>query len=164
MHDRPPREFALLLRQLPRTGQQPTPQQDARRQRSRRGIASPDRTQSADIEERPVRTRTDFEVMPIRPENRSRYPKDWKLRSRFVRFYRANNRCEWCDAANGHPHPETGKKVVLTTAHVYDHRPESSDLLNLAALCQRCHNRHDAKSRHDRRRQRLNRDQLQLFT
>ena len=27
--------------------------------------------------------------MPIRPENKSRYPKDWKLRSFFVRFVRA---------------------------------------------------------------------------
>lgn len=40
-----------------------------------------------------------------------------------------------------------GSKVVLTTAHVYDHRPEACSLLNLAALCQRCHNRHDAKMR-----------------
>ena len=36
--------------------------------------------------------------MPIRPENKHRYPKDWKLRSRFVRDYRAKGRCEWCGA------------------------------------------------------------------
>ena len=35
---------------------------------------------------------------------------------------------------------------MLTTAHVYDMRPEASDLLNLAALCQRCHNTHDLLS------------------
>lgn len=85
--------------------------------------------------------------MPIRPENRGRYPADWALRSRFVRFYRARNRCEWCQAENGKPHPETGSKVVLTCAHVHDQRPEACSLMNLAALCQRCHNRHDAKAR-----------------
>ena len=46
--------------------------------------------------------------MPIRPEMAARYPKDWKLRSRFVRFYRAKNRCEWCGAENYQPHPITG--------------------------------------------------------
>ena len=85
--------------------------------------------------------------MPIRPEMRSRYPEDWKLRSRFVRFYRAKNRCEKCGAENGKPHPFTGSKVVLTCAHVFDDRPEAASLLNLAAWCQRCHNRHAAKSR-----------------
>ena len=85
--------------------------------------------------------------MPIRPEMRSRYPADWKLRSRFVRSIRARNRCEWCGAENGRPHPQTGSRVVLTCAHVHDDRPEASGLLNLAALCQRCHNRHDAKAR-----------------
>ena len=77
--------------------------------------------------------------MPIRPENAGRYPRDWKLRSRFVRFHRARNRCEWCGAANYEAHPVTGSRVVLTVAHVYDHRPEAASLLNLAALCQRCH-------------------------
>ena len=92
--------------------------------------------------------------MPIRPENRARYPKDWKLRSRFVRFYRAKNHCEWCGAENYQPHPITGSKVILTTAHVHDDRPEASSLLNLAALCQRCHNRHDAKDRQQHRKER----------
>jgi len=90
--------------------------------------------------------------MPIRPENRARYPSDWAARSRFVRFYRARNHCEWCGAENGKPHPVTGSRVVLTCAHVYDHKPESASLLNLAALCQRCHNRHDAKMRHQHRK------------
>lgn len=93
--------------------------------------------------------------MPIRPEMKARYPADWKLRSRFVRFYRAKNRCEWCGAENGKPHPETGSKVVLTAAHVYDHRPEASSLLNLAALCQKCHNGHDAAMRRRNRAERL---------
>lgn len=113
-------------------------------------------------------------TVPIRHEMRSRYPADWKLRSRFVRFYRAKNRCEWCGvpngayrrrgtddfrmslkvaAANGWDASEISK-VVLTVAHVHDHRPEASSLLNLAALCQRCHNRHDAKERASGRRER----------
>ncbi|MEM1189921.1 MAG: hypothetical protein AAGI72_15420 [Pseudomonadota bacterium] len=85
--------------------------------------------------------------MPIRAEMRARYPADWKRRSRFVRFIRAKNHCEWCGAENYKPHPITGGKVILTCAHVYDHRPEAAGLLNLAALCQRCHNRHDQPMR-----------------
>lgn len=55
----------------------------------------------------------------------------------------------------------TGSRVVLTVAHVFDKRPEAASLLNLAALCQRCHNRHDAP---DRRRNRiLNRGQIPLL-
>lgn len=95
--------------------------------------------------------------MPIRAENRHRYPKDWALRSRFVRFYRAKNHCEWCGAKNGDPHPVSGSIVVLTTAHVHDDRPEACSLLNLAALCQKCHNGHDAAARQRRRRARLGR-------
>ena len=51
--------------------------------------------------------------MPIRPEMKARYPKDWKLRSRFIRFYRGHNKCEWCGAENHKPHPITGSKVVF---------------------------------------------------
>lgn len=100
--------------------------------------------------------------MPIRPENRKRYPADWRVRSRYVRFVRGKGRCEWCGAVNGRPHPETGAKVVLTTAHVYDDRPEAASLLNLAGLCQRCHNRHDAAGRLQRRRERNFASQLTL--
>ena len=85
--------------------------------------------------------------MPISAENRKRYPKDWKRRSKFVRFIRARGRCEWCDAENYQPHPVTGGNVVLTAAHIFDMRPEKASLLNLAALCQKCHNTHDAPFR-----------------
>ena len=94
--------------------------------------------------------------MPIRPENRARYPMDWALRSRFVRFVRARGRCErvhvgprivGCGAIHGEPHPVTGSTVVLTTAHVFDARPEAAHLLNLAAWCQKCHNGFDAQER-----------------
>ena len=74
---------------------------------------------------------------------RKGYPKDWKIRSRFIRYYRARNRCEWCGAENGKPHPETGSLVMLTVAHIYNKRPSAASLLNLAALCQRCHLGHD---------------------
>lgn len=100
--------------------------------------------------------------MPIRPEMKARYPKDWKVRSRFVRFTRAKNRCEWCGAENHQPHPVTGSKVVLTTAHVFDHRPEAASLMNLAALCQRCHNRHDAKMRRANAAARKSESQMEI--
>lgn len=112
--------------------------------------------------------------MPIKPENKSRYPADWNARSRFVRFYRARNRCEWCGIENGTSLPpkccgepifderrrclSCGKpepRVVLTAAHVHDHRPEAASLMNLAALCQKCHNRHDAALRRTQRQERL---------
>lgn len=102
-------------------------------------------------------------MSPIRPEMRARYPKDWKARSRFVRFVRARNRCEWCGAENYQPHPITGSKVVLTAAHVFDKRPEAASLLNLAALCQKCHNGHDAKDRHQTIKDRKQKERSPLF-
>lgn len=42
-------------------------------------------------------------------------------------------------------------KVILTVAHL-DHNPVNSHPSNLKALCQRCHNRHDAKHRAETRR------------
>ena len=101
--------------------------------------------------------------MPIRPEKKSWYPSDWKVRSRFVRFVRAKNRCEWCGAENYKPHPITGSKVVLTTAHIYDEIENPHQLLNLAALCQKCHNGYDAQNRADGRAKRRNKNQLLLF-
>lgn len=103
--------------------------------------------------------------MPIRPEKKARYPADWKRRSRFVRFIRARNHCEWCGAKNREPHPDTYSMVVLTAAHVFDHRPEAAGLMNLAALCQRCHNRHDMKMRQQNRiaRSRAESPQIELI-
>ena len=69
--------------------------------------------------------------MPIRKEMRQRYPEDWALRSRFVRFHRAGNRCEWCGVHNYTLREDTGTVVVLTAAHVYDKQPEACGLLNL---------------------------------
>jgi hypothetical protein len=89
--------------------------------------------------------------MPIRPENKARYPNDWKEISQACRG-RAGNRCQGspafpdCRAENGKPHPETGSKVVLTTAHL-DHTPENCAPENLRVWCQRCHNAYDAQMR-----------------
>lgn len=124
--------------------------------------------------------------MPIRPENRKRYPADWpEIRERILA--RAGNKCErcgvknhalggrlpnggWCEAMptgdNGlrNTWPKPGEhaacwvnstrtprtlrivRIVLTIAHL-DHMPENCDPANLQALCQRCHNRLDAKMR-----------------
>lgn len=80
--------------------------------------------------------------MPIRAENRRRYPKEWPLISLTIRAL-AGFKCEWCSAENGKPHPDTGSTVVLTVAHL-DHTPENcAQRSNLAALCQRCHLNYD---------------------
>lgn len=101
--------------------------------------------------------------MPIRPENKARYPKDWAKRSYFVRFIRGKGHCEWCGAKHGEPHPITGSIVVLTTAHVFDDRPEAASLLNLAGLCQKCHNGHDSAKRRQGIRERKWKHQPSLF-
>ena len=95
--------------------------------------------------------------MPIRAEMRDRYPSEWQVISLWVRVC-AGWRCEWCNAEQGKPNPATGSKVVLTVAHVLNDDPADVRPANLAALCQRCHNRHDAagrasgiKRRHDAR-------------
>lgn len=38
--------------------------------------------------------------MPIRPENKARYPKNWPEISRRIRFERAENKCEKCGVPN----------------------------------------------------------------
>lgn len=90
--------------------------------------------------------------MPIRPENRARYPADWKAISLEVRE-RAGWQCEGspaypdCRVVNGCTHPVTGSRVILTVAHL-DHTPENvgapGDRPNLRAWCQRCHLTYDA--------------------
>jgi len=79
--------------------------------------------------------------MPI--DYKEYHPK-WKLISWLIRMRRAGNKCEWCEAENGKPHPKTGSKVVLTVAHI-DHDKTNNRFNNLAALCQRCHLGHDLK-------------------
>ena len=106
--------------------------------------------------------------MPIRPENKHRYPKNWKeIREKILT--RAGQKrdeqgkiinhaaCEWCGSINYEPHYQTCAKVVLTIAHL-DHIPENCEENNLRALCQRCHNSYDAPFRAKNRK--LNKDKL----
>jgi 5-methylcytosine-specific restriction endonuclease McrA len=100
--------------------------------------------------------------MPIKPENRHRYPPDWRA-IRLAILDRAENRCEQCGVPNGvWRNPRTDAwtedaglaetwildgdhvaRIVLTVAHL-DHAPEHNDPANLRALCQRCHLAYDA--------------------
>jgi len=83
--------------------------------------------------------------MPISKAKKKLYPANWKDISWQTRAA-AGNKCELCDAQNGKPHPVTGSKVVLTVHHL-DFNPQNNEKYNLVALCQRCHNRLDAKKR-----------------
>ena len=104
--------------------------------------------------------------MPIKPENRHRYPprKAWqKIRADILA--RAKNCCEHCGVKNYAVGYWNGKRfvtlqhtmqdetfaleceykiirIVLTIAHL-DQMPENNNPQNLAALCQRCHLAHD---------------------
>lgn len=109
--------------------------------------------------------------MPIKAENRARYPKEWTSISAEVRE-RAGWLCEECGVRGGAwgYRDEDGRfhecsrdgfgrdygrppfwfgarriiEIVITVAHL-DHQPENCDPSNLRAWCQRCHLRYDAK-------------------
>ncbi|UHG93457.1 hypothetical protein [Spirosoma oryzicola] len=76
--------------------------------------------------------------------DRKRYPPDWKQISHRIRFIRAGGRCEvkGCGAEHGQPHPVTGKKVKLQTAHL-NRMPEQTTDEQLMAMCPRCHFAYD---------------------
>ena len=100
--------------------------------------------------------------MPIKPENRARYPADWKqIRKRILE--RAGNKCENCGVPNHvYRNRETGDLtsnpmqaetwslvdgdattyIVLTIGHL-DHTLEHCLDDNLRAWCQRCHLAYD---------------------
>ena len=96
------------------------------------------------------------------PIDYKRYSKDWKKRSRFIRFVRARNKCENCDAENYEPHPITGSKVILTVAHL-DHDIINNSFFNLKALCQRCHLKYDAKMKARKQIEKREQYQYTLF-
>lgn len=100
--------------------------------------------------------------MPIRPENRHRYGKDWPEFSRHIRFDRAGGQCECygecgrrthdhegrCPNRHNSPAYGTGSNVILTVAHLC-HTPECRE--HVKAMCQGCHlhydREHHAKTR-----------------
>lgn len=129
--------------------------------------------------------------MPIKPENKARYPANWKEIVEQVR-QRSGDKCEGspdfpdCRRPNGSLlNKRTGEittdaalaetwslvdgdkvvKIVLTTAHL-DHVPENCDPSNLRHWCQRCHLNYDAehhaKNSRETRRKKLN--NRELFT
>lgn len=91
--------------------------------------------------------------MPIRPENKHRYPANWKDISLRIKE-RAGWQCECLGECGRGTHPNrcpnthnkpaygTGSKVILTTAHL-NHTPENCDDNNLKAMCQGCHLHYD---------------------
>jgi hypothetical protein len=114
-------------------------------------------------------------MTPIRPENVARYPRAWPAISARIRE-RAAGQCECrgeCGLdhvslevaagdflrSNRCPERDGGQavffkgRVVLTVAHL-DHKPENCADDNLAAWCQRCHNRYDVPHRRETKRRR----------
>ncbi len=105
--------------------------------------------------------------MPIKPENKGRYPANWKSEIRPAILKRAENEhgwpcCEECGVPNHaegyrdadgvfhdtgglelQPGDEKLFKIVLTIAHL-NHIEEDVRDENLRAWCQRCHLRYDA--------------------
>lgn len=91
--------------------------------------------------------------MPIRKENRRRYPRNWRAISMHIRYVRAKGRCECagecglhrgrrCVEVDGKPAKWARGKIVLTVSHL-DHVPEHCGEENLRAYCNRCHLRYD---------------------
>ena len=101
------------------------------------------------------------------PCDYSKYPENWFTEIRPAILKRAGNRCEGspaypdCRVKDRKPHPVTGSLVILTIAHmnhdITDNRPE-----NLRALCQLCHNTHDALKRAGNRWRKQRKHQLRL--
>lgn len=112
--------------------------------------------------------------MPIRPEERSRYPKDWPLIRERIRK-RAGDKCEFCGVPN-HCYIKRDSSgwqfalqfedgavyIVCTTMHL-DHTPENCADENLRFACQKCHNSYDAKHRAEGIRRRMDQKTLPLF-
>lgn len=100
--------------------------------------------------------------MPIRPENRSRYPDNWPAISLAIKE-RAGWRCECrgecgrrthdgrCTNVHGGRAYGTGSTVILTTAHL-NHTPEECGDENLRAMCQGCHLHYDRDHHAETRR------------
>jgi len=110
--------------------------------------------------------------VPIKPENKKLYPKNWKEIRRQI-LKRADNKCEFCGLENHITGYRTKEgnfiqcegmecetanldeehlfKIVLTIAHL-DHNPTNNNPDNLRALCQKCHNNYDKEHRKETRK------------
>jgi 5-methylcytosine-specific restriction endonuclease McrA len=109
--------------------------------------------------------------MPIKPENKNRYPEDWsEIRARILK--RAKDCCEFCGLPNYAwvnskdrqltiQDDEDVIRVILTIAHL-DHTPENCTDENLKALCQKCHNNYDIKHRKETRHKTRMKDQTEI--
>ena len=111
--------------------------------------------------------------MPIKPENKNRYPDNWKEISEYIRFERANNKCEVCGLPNySYVNSKTRElclqdednaiRIILTVAHL-NHIPEDCRYENLKAMCQKCHNNYDKEHRKETRKKTRFKNQLKLF-
>jgi hypothetical protein len=92
-------------------------------------------------------------LVPIKPENRDRYPANWTAVAVGIKL-RAGWRCECtgecgrgthegrCPNVHGRPAYATGSLVVLTVAHL-NHTPEDCSASNLKAFCAGCHLHYD---------------------
>jgi len=71
---------------------------------------------------------------------KSDYPLNWKqLRGKVLE--RADNKCELCGKEN-YSLSDRGTKVILTVHHI-DGQKSRKNLINLIALCNKCHLRLD---------------------
>jgi len=91
------------------------------------------------------------------PIDYSKYPENWKLKSRFIREVRAGGKCEECGAENYMPHPITGSYVILTVAHLYysEDKTKFCQLDQLKAMCQKCHLFYDLPQHIEKRKRNL---------
>lgn len=96
--------------------------------------------------------------MPVKPERRALYGDDWREFAAYIKFDRAEGKCECdgrcgdslcrglaagrCNAQHGKPHPVNGKRTVLTAAHL-NHDETSREEDEVAAFCARCHLAYD---------------------
>ena len=84
--------------------------------------------------------------MPVKPENRARYPAAWPAIALAIKTA-ADWVCQNCGMQCRRPGEafDTHRRT-LTTAHL-DHCPEHCDSDNLRAWCSGCHNRYDMPHR-----------------
>jgi hypothetical protein len=114
--------------------------------------------------------------MPIKPEFRHFYGREWRLEIVPQILRRAKNQCEECGVLNGIRVWRDGQfwslrrfkaghrvRIVLTVAHL-NHVPGDNRSENLKALCQWCHLNHDKEHHAESRATRKDADRplLQL--